>query len=307
MKTLGKFLTKGPVQAVCGLTCLSGLAAIFPPLVYWLAGTPMALIGLRQGWQRTLSLLFATVVMVVVLLMISGVKPYYIVQFLLGVWVSVSVAAAVLRGTESQGMMVASAAVLALLFVLFMHYSQPDLTQYYRDLFDEVWFKHIEPGLSQQRSAEEVSSLKAVADKMVPLLNGVRASFIVFGIVSAVLLARAWQSQLFNPGGFWKEFLQLRLPRWLLVMMMIAAVAVITQPGANDSIARDSLMVLVMAYAFQGLVTVHAIVDKKPTMKPWLVAMYFSLLFVTLYALILLCCIGVVDSVLRRGNPQGSA
>ena len=306
MKALGKFLTRGPAQAVLTVVGLSGLATIIAPFAYWLAGTPLALLGLRQGWQRSLQIMLAATMLVVVILLLSGVTPYAITQFLLGIWVSVLVVAIVLRESESQGVMVAAGAGMAAAFVFFMHYTQPDLTAYYQGLFNEVWDKHIVPGLTQQRSPEDITQLKAVADKMVPLLNGIRASLISFAIISTVLLARAWQSQLFNPGGFWQEFLNLRIPEWLLMAIMVAAVIVFSQGTVNDSVARDCLMVLVMAYAFQGAATVHAAAANKAAVKPWVIAMYLSLLFVTLYAVIILCCIGIADSVLRRGNSRRS-
>ena len=46
--------------------------------------------------------------------------------------------------------------------------------------------------------------------------NGVVAALLVINLIATVILARWWQSMLYNPGGFGVEFQALQLPRWLL-------------------------------------------------------------------------------------------
>lgn len=59
---------------------------------------------------------------------------------------------------------------------------------------------------SKKPSATELTQIQVVLDTILPLISGIMAAGVVISLIISVLMARAWQSALFNPGGFWQEF-----------------------------------------------------------------------------------------------------
>lgn len=304
---LARFLTKGRIQAILSLGLLTILSAVLPPLANLLSGTSVGLITLRQGPQIVFQVMLGALLLLMLMLAISGEQPKTLLLFAVGIWLPVMLASAVLRITQSQGIMLVTAGTIGILFVLYMHNTVDGLAADYRTVIETFWQENILPNLSPNTSAEEVAVMKQLLDNLMPFMNGVRASFLTVGLVLTVLLARWWQAKAFNPGGFRPEFLSLQLPKLILIPLAICAGIVFMGGVVDDSISRDCLMVLMSLYVFQGIACVHAFVARRPEQRGWLFGMYISLIFISLYAVIILSCIGVADSVMGRKMPKDSA
>ncbi len=307
MKGLASFLTKGRLQAIVALSFFTVLSAFVPPLATLLSGTPLAFIALRQGPSIAIQTALCAFIVLCGLFLLAGIQVNSIAFYILAIWLPILIVANVLRETQSQGWMLTIAGLLAILFIVYMHQQTVSVATDYREVFEAFWQKNILPNLSPQTPVEEINAMKQVMDNFVPFMSGMRACLIVLGIVSTVLFARWWQSKVYNPGGFRKEFMSLQLPKWLLVPLAVCAGIVFMDGLVDDSIARDCLMVFMSLYIFQGVACVHAFVARKPNQQGWLIGMYFALVFISLYAAIILACIGVADSVMGRNIPQDSA
>ena len=303
MKGLANFLTKGRPQAIIGLSFLTMMSALLPPLAHLLSGTPLSFIALRQGANNAIQVIAGSLCVLALLFLLAGIDPKTIALFALGLWIPLLITANVLRITQSQGWMLVVSGLIAILFILYTHQQTASVTADNRQIFEVFWQKSILPNISPNTSTVEVAAMKQMLDRLIPFMNGIRASLLAFSIISTVMLARWWQSKIYNPGGFRKEFLALQLPKWLLVIMAICAGIVFMNASTDDSIARDSLVVLMTLYVFQGVACVHAFVARKPEQRGWLIGMYIALVFVSLYAAVILACIGVADSVIGRKLP----
>lgn len=304
MKGLASFLTKGRLQAIVALTFFTFLSVLVPPLANLLSGAPLAFIALRQGLSIAIQVALGAFVVLSILLVIAGIQANSIALYTVAIWLPILIAAYVLRESQSQGWMLTIAGLLALIFVVYLHQQTNSVAADYREVFEAFWQKNILPNLTKTTPLDEINAMKQVMDNFVPFMSGMRACLIAVGIVSTVMFARWWQSKLYNPGGFKKEFIALQLPKWLLVPLAVSAGIVFMDGLVDDSIARDCLMVFMSLYIFQGMACIHAFVARKPTQQGWLIGMYLALIFVSLYAAIILACIGVADSVMGRKLPH---
>ena len=125
--------------------------------------------------------------------------------------------------------------------------------------------------------AVDPQSLDPLVELLAPMITGLPAAVVVTSM-AAVFLARWGHAALDNPGGFGREFRELRLGRRFAAGAgLVAAVALFAAPrGAGPG--QDLLMLLVAAYAIQGIALVHALVALRGGARGWLIAMYASLL-----------------------------
>lgn len=124
------------------------------------------------------------------------------------------------------------------------------------------------------------------------LLLAVLASAHLMLALLSLMWARAWQSAMFNPGGFSAELRGFRLPRPLA--LMLAAVALAGVLGATSVLAWLPLATVPAVFAGVGLV--HGAVAKRGLSGRWLVAFYLALFFALPYMVVLLAVLAFFDS-----------
>lgn len=290
MRVLGKYITQGRLQSILGLSLLTLLSMFITPLAYLISGTPLGLVTLRQGSQAGLQVALGSMALVMLFLVMASIQPQVIIAFVVGIWLPVWLSSSVLRVTQSQGSMLAMAGLIAILFVFLMHFSIEDVTDWWRQMMF-AW-------LEQVATPGKADMIRPAFERVMPFMNGFMAAGIAVSISVTVFLARWWQASLFNPKGFKPEFLSLRLPRVLLVIMAICAGIVFMGTSGLNQIAQDCLMIFICLYVFQGLSFVHGFVQRKRLPKGWLIGMYLALTFLFVEASIFLACLGVADSVL---------
>jgi uncharacterized protein YybS (DUF2232 family) len=198
----------------------------------------------------------------------------------------------VLRMTESQGLTVLAAGGIGILFILVLAFFNEELTEWWQNWSDTI--------IENYFTGDEGMQMREILEGVFPLLSGIVSAGIVISLITTVLLARAWQSAMFNPGGFRAEFHRLLLPRWMIFVTLLCLI--LSMAGMEDIswLARNILAVLVVLFVFQGIAGVHRIVHARRMSKNWLIVMYCFLLFIPQMA-IFLACIGIVD-VLNRGK-----
>ena len=128
-------------------------------------------------------------------------------------------------------------------------------------------------------------------------MTALSVAALVFGVLLSLLLARAWQAGLYNPGGFGAEFRALRLgKRFALAALLIAALAAVPQIGAAAAVAADTLFTLLLVYLLQGLALAHALVRRLQAQRGWLIGLYVLLLVAAPQVMPLLALLGWVDA-----------
>jgi hypothetical protein len=118
----------------------------------------------------------------------------------------------------------------------------------------------------------------------------------VFSAVLGLLLARWWQSMLFNPGGFRAEFHALQLGKPLALGALVLALVSLLLADGIGALARDLVMVVLLLYMLQGLAIAHALVAARGASVWWLVAIYGLLAIALPQVIMVLAVAGLMDT-----------
>ena len=291
MRRLGAYILRGPLQAITVTSVLTMLSLLLPFLAYLLSGVSPSLVTLRHGPIAGLQVIIGSLVVIAVFAYLTNMSPQISTAFALGVWVPLWLCANILRRTESQGRLVLAAGACGAGYILIMHLIIVDVSQWW-----ETWLDH---WITQALPAGQVEQYREVLTSAAPIMNAMMAAGLVISLVLTILIARWWQALLGNPGGFRKEFHALHLPKGLLIAVLAGLVMMVVGKSNPGSPALDMLIVLVFLYLFQGLAMIHRTVAAKSLSQAWLVAIY-ALLLVVPQTVLLLACLGMVDSWLYR-------
>ncbi len=285
MNALGKYLLSGKLQAVGIVSLLTILSLLLPPFSYIISGAPVGLLTFRRGPAYSAQILLGALLLISLFGYFTNLGAVLGAAFALGIWSPVWLTALILRISESQGMMLLVAAGIGVLIVMGSYLYTDELTL--------LWQSWIDAFLQQDFSATQSAQLQQLFDTSLPLLNGIIAAGMLISLVVTVLLARWWQSRLFNPGGFRAEFQQLLLPRWLTIVTFFCLFLSMLG-GVYQWQVRNLLIVFIVVHMFQGIASVHRIVFTRKLSSNWIIAMYSFLMFLPQMAL-LMACIGMVD------------
>ena len=299
MGALGKYILQGRLQAIGLTSFLSIFSLLLPALAYLLSGSPVALVTLRRGGIFGFQIIIGSLLLTLLLTYLVQIVPMVAVVYAIVIWMPLWCCAMVLRQTQSQGLMVVTAGMIGLLYILLMHLIFEDVTLMWRTWL-EVW---IESNLSAAMGGKYKEIMVSSGIDIVPLINAMVASGIVISIITTSLTARWWQSSLFNVGGFRQEFYALRLPRVLCYMCLIGIGVLWLM---EQAVLRDLLFMMVLLFLFQGLSAVHRIVNIRKLSIAWLSVMY-CLLILMPQMVLFVACIGMADCWFRRvPSPGGS-
>ena len=274
MTGIARFAMQSPRQAIL-------LAVLFAaiPLLYWISAAIVALVILRQGLDKGINVLLPA--------LLPGIAWYAAQQEFTVCLVILGSAmmAAILRASVSLSHAITASIVVGVLTVILLPVLSP------------VWIEVLQQGATDYANKLQ-ETVPQAATTLGPwiypmLLGGIAAMLQTFAI-GALLLARNWQSKLFNPGEFSKEFQALRLPLWYAVVAGIALFV-----GSSDPESVSWLSVVLVPLFFMGVSVVHAVVAIKQLSSQWLMAFYISLLFFLPYMYALLILIALIDMLLN--------
>jgi len=291
VEEIAKFIMTNRWRAI-GLAALFALLGVYFVPVSIISAAVIGLVTLRRGGRDgVLVALSAGLITWLVFLMLPP-KPGFPFPLALALWIPLWVGALVLRYSRSQGRMVMSVGGWLMLYVLAVHLVTGDVVAF--------WKGWLELAVTNVKGAtvygfEEEGTLRLI-NSLVALLYGI-------GVITALLLARWWQSILYHPGGFAAEFRRLRMPRWLAAV----AVGIVWLAGTWSKILMVDLMVVAMTmYLFQGLAVIHFLVARFKGSWVWLVPVYGLLLMLPQFSLVAVAFFGVVDSLadFRGLNPR---
>ena len=291
MRALGGYMLLGRLQAVTAISLFTVVAMFIPPFSYLLSGVPAGLIILRKGPVYGMQVLLVCLLAVVLFVAVIGVNPQVAFAFALGIWVPVYICCSVLRQTHSQGWLVFAAGSIAAVCVLVLHWLIADVPAWWQQWM-ELWINNAFP----EGGGEQYQDILVQA---APAMNAIMAGAIASSLIVTSLLSRWWQSLLFNPGGFRSEFYALRLPGAVIFLSLVGIILLFSSGEQQGSAGLDILVVVIFMYLFQGLASVHRIVNAKKLPQVWLVVMYLLLVFMP-QAILIIACLGLIDSWINR-------
>ncbi|MDU9402163.1 hypothetical protein RTH46_06610 [Pseudomonas sp. zfem004] len=280
MRALASFIMRGRVQA----TFVVVISAVLP-LLFWLSAAAGSLVFLRRGFKDASSVIAWGLLPAVVMLYFG--EPSTLLVFLgtLGL-------AALLRAGHSWSRVLLSSVVLGLLYSLI-------LDAVLRETF-EVLAKALEKALPQFEGKPVLPG-----ELIGPLLVASSAVMLQLFSLLALMLARYWQAALYNPGGFGREFRELRLPP-VPMLALVSLMALGPFIGSQFIVlASASSLVLLLA----GIALIHGLVAQGRLAGFWLVGMYVTLPLLMQLMYPLLVVLAIVDSLIdfrgRKSPSQG--
>lgn len=281
------------------------LGLVIPPLGL-LSGAAVALVALRAGASAVFqTLVFALPVASLLGFLLTGdglaVLTYLLLQWcplvLLGLWLGMT------RSLASAILLALVPALLVIVIDLLLHGGD---IEHWRSLLEPARKTLAEANLMDEAGRERL--LQFLASWM----TGILAAGYFLQNVFSLLIARWWQSQLYNPGGFRQEFHQLRLNR-VLAPLGFGSAGLSLLLGENSPSLVDYLALLTLsAGVLQGLALVHGALAIRGMSIGWLVGLYLLLFIALAQTATLLAFIGLADtwydlrSRLQPLGPSGS-
>lgn len=256
------------------------------PFAYLISGSVIALITLRKGPAVALQILIASLLALQVFSVIAGMSLQLSLAYALVIWLPVWLSATALRLFERQGLLILAAGLLAASLIVVIYLSIGDVAGWWQQWLAVMLEKTVPP--------EHIDQYKGVLEPAASMVNAMMVAGLMLNIIMSVMCARWWQSRLFNPGAFRKEFYALRLPSVLLPLSAIIVLLVFTLAEPWRDMLRDIMVILMFMYLLQGISSVHRNVDKLKLSTAWIVSMYCLLILLPQMGLFI-ACLGMTD------------
>lgn len=300
-QALAGYAVRGPVQGAIVASSMLVLSTILAPLVV-VSSAIVALVWLRLGRKSGMiavgiSLLFSTTIALMTAL--PALAPAGV---MLSSWLPVIVMAWVLRDTVRLDLAILAGAVLVATVVVAVFAAVPDVSGSWRTLFGRVFEN---PQLLPEQLRQMDPELRArLLDTASRYITGMYAAMWLFIAALSLLLARAWQARLFNPGGLQREFHELRFG---LVASTIGLLIVVGALVTRAELLTALAMVVCAIFVLQGVAILHGIVKRRGGSLAWLVAAYLLILVTMPESLVFLGVCGIADAWLDVRNKVGGA
>lgn len=291
MKGLAAFVMKGSGQAslvIAGFVCLSFMM----PLVGFLSSAAFGLVVLREGVRAASTVLAFSTVMVAVFggLALGSVKAPLVYAFLL--WLPTGFAAWMLRFTRQLALALGAVAVPALIAILAVYGLIDEPAGFWSDRLALL----VQPLLDQAPADFDAESVRAGLRTASHYATGFVGAGSALTVFMTLVLARWWQSLLYNPGGFRAEFLALRLsPAFAYVALACGGAAALFSSPAVNELAWNLGFVFFVLYLVVGVAVMHALLSRRASQKFWLAGIYL-LLFIIPQVAIPMMLIGFSDA-----------
>ena len=272
MKGLANFVMRGRLQA-------SGVAALTSalPIFGWLGTSVVALVILRQGIKEGLLVFLWAALPLIVIYQTGGDVSG------LAALVGTFVLASVLRATTSWELTLVAALIAATLgSFIFSVLSEPILSAFVE------WYVSTIATLAEEAGVAGISFDEGRRQAMSYLAMGQG-----YLMILAVMLARWWQSHLFNPGGFKQEVQGLRLsPKVCVPLIGLMVLCALTDGYA----AWVGLLAMPFVVAGSGLV--HWFFAHKKVPSQWYFVYYMLLMLMFQWVSTLLVMLVFADGAL---------
>jgi hypothetical protein len=302
VRSLASFIMRGPWQAALVVAAAALLGLLLPPVVV-ASGAALALVALRQGLNAALNVLVLAGIGASALAYLGVHSFTPIVVLALLYWLPLLALALILRRTITLATTLHCAALLGAMAVPLFYGLLGDPQQWLAPLVDELLARFRDQGALGAEDSERIRSATAA---LAPFLPGQLARSLLLLLLLSLFLARWWQALLYHPGGFRREFYELRLGR-AAASVMLALLVVTLLSGQGLPLIANLTLVLSVVFIIQGAALVHCIVAKLGLSTFWLVAFYLLLLTVFSQFMLILAVIDAWADFRARVRPATGA
>ena len=272
MRAIAEFVMRGRPHAV-GATLISTSL----PLLNWLGSAIVGLVILRKGPVEGLMVLMWALMPLGITLYLIG-DPSSVIALL-----GTAILAYVLRVTVSWEITLAIAVLVSAFGSLVFELTATDVLA----VIVEWYMEYMRQLAGQLQQTGELSVAEAK--------NSILGFFAIgqaYAMLAFLVLARWWQSELYNPGAFGKEFHQIRISPVLstaLVVMMLFCFVFSEQLGRWIPLLTVPLIVSALAF-------VHWLMGTRKLSGNWVFGFYLLLLLLFQVVYPLLASLALVDS-----------
>ena len=272
MRAIAEFVMRGRPHAV-GATLISTSL----PLLNWLGSAIVGLVILRKGPVEGLMVLMWALMPLGITLYLIG-DPSSVIALL-----GTAILAYVLRVTVSWEITLAIAVLVSAFGSLVFELTATDVLA----VIVEWYMEYMRQLAGQLQQTGELSVAEAK--------NSILGFFAIgqaYAMLAFLVLARWWQSELYNPGAFGKEFHLIRISPVLsttLVVMMLFCFVFSEQLGRWIPLLTVPLIVSALAF-------VHWVMGTRKLSGNWVFGFYLLLLLLFQVVYPLLASLALVDS-----------
>ncbi len=295
LRSLGLYLTKNRHNAIWVAFVCAVLPFFLGLITNWISFVIVGLITLKKGIREGAWVLVWVALPAVVMCFLGN--PSLLISVVVFRGVMICLLAYLLSRTASWAMVMQVAALLGIIGVCLLHAFIPDVAGWWMQQLQAYW-----EGLVQLFGAHSASlQAREVLYLAVQFASGICVAVLLSFDLLLLVLARGWESALFNPKGLAKELSQLRMGYAVSVLALFCIVVAFL----GSPLARDILPIFLMLYAAAGLSLIHSkFAAKKDIRLPLLVGLYCFLALFLPYMLLALGAVGFIDSWLDfRGKP----
>lgn len=284
MRKLGEFLLTNDRNAAFA-ACGCSLLALFNLPGGLLAAVIVGLVTLCRGYKSGLFVLAWVALPAFSMLILHRVGLFDVI---LAKCVLVWLLACLLRVKDSWRLVLEIVVVIGLLAVAGAHFFIPDLKM--------IWVQYLTQSIKEVSSITNIhlnpQQTQLVISKIAPVATGLMATFVLLTLLFQLMLARAWQAKLFNPGALRKEFVEIRLDNQAIFLLVLVLCGIYFK----IAFIIDFLPLVLLLFTISGLSLLHKLTEQNKNLVMLLAGVYIGLIFVPLLSIGLLVIAGSIDS-----------
>ncbi len=268
MRAIAEFAMRGRGHAI-GTSVLS---ACFP-LLNWLSAAIVGLVVLRKGGVEGAMVLLWTLLPLGAALYLFG-NPTPVI-FLFGT----ALLALVLRETVSWELTLAAAVGFSAIGSLVFEYTAAEVLVLIVEMYVD-YLRQIPVEITYEAARKAIIGFFAMGQ--------------AYAMLALLVLARWWQSQLYNPGGFRQEFHQLRMSP----LMSSGYLVVLVVCFVFSNLLGRWVPLLTVPLMFCGLALIHWGFGYRSVSANWVFAFYLLLVLFFQFIYPLVAALALMDSYL---------
>ncbi len=291
MKSLASFILRGQNQAILVAVGTGVLAMMMPPLSL-LSGAAVALTTLRSGMRSGAVVMLGSTAFVAGLTWLSLGNVLPALMFLGVLWLPLWGLGFILRETRSLALTTMAAGIFGIIGIIATYLILGDVTSWWKETLTTLF----EPAMEAGGPLADPELVEKVLADLSKVMTGIAAAGFMLNTILCLYLARGWQAQLFNPGGFRSEFHELRFGHKAAVVSLAVIVLSMVPLGGLSNVAAEIMIVVLSLYVIQGLAMIHAVVAIKNLHVAWLIGVYMVAFFILPQLMAVVALLGLVDT-----------
>lgn len=285
MRALGKYLLRSRSHVTLTVLLFAIISVYFLPM-FWCASIVIALATLRNGPKEGLALTCWACLPVMAFVLAQHVDTSAVALVLN--YVLMFSLASLLYRFSSWNFLLEFSVFIGFLMVLLLNNYATDLIQAW-----SITVTTLVTNLEQTKDIVLDLEQKAYFIQILTMLAvGLLVLQVLISNVVALLLARAWQASLFNPGGLAEEFKKIRASKWVSLAVILTSLLCIL----DYRMAFEFLPVLFLPHLVGAVSLVHHLADKNPNKQIFLGIFYITALIAASIVMPVLILVGFIDS-----------